>query len=100
MKKADPTYFFTAGGHVQLWMQGDYSGILLTKDRRTATKVAAWFKKTNGRRISVAEAGTVQGETLAVQLNASLHEGANCAFIVESVEKNGRPAVLRMMLPR
>jgi len=82
-----PTMFmFTANGHVQFWGQGDRRGMILAKDHNMARKFALWFEKKKGSRISVAEIGSVEGETLVTQLNASLAEGANCAFVIRTID--------------
>jgi hypothetical protein len=82
-----PTMFmFTKNGRVQLWGQGDRRGMILAKDHSMARKFALWFEKKKGSPISVAEIGSVEGETLDIQLNASLAEGANCAFIIRTID--------------
>ena len=75
-------FMFTRSGRVQLLEQDGKRGMILADTRETAQKVVAWFKNHNQQKITIAEIGTAPGETLEIQLNASLKEGANCAFLL------------------
>jgi hypothetical protein len=87
--ESEPKFFFTSGGRVQFWEQDGKRGMILTRDRETARKLVSRYKRVYNVKLSIAEIGTVQGETLAIQLNASLTRGANCAFILDSVDDDG-----------
>jgi hypothetical protein len=79
-------FMFVERGRIKYWIQGGRRGMILAPDRELADAFAKHFKNKHGVRISVAEIGTVEGETLEDQLNASLKGGANCAFVVQSIE--------------
>jgi hypothetical protein len=82
-------FMFTERGRVKWWEQGERRGMILAKEHATARDFVAWAKAKQGARISIAEIGTIDGETLAVQLDASLTEGANCAFILRTIDASG-----------
>ena len=81
-------FMLTEGGRVKFWSQGGKKGMILAETHAMAKKVADWFRKKKNANLTVAEIGTVEGETLKGQFEASLKEGANCAFVVRAVEED------------
>ena len=79
-------------GRVQWTEKNGLRGMVIAPTRKLAEEFA---KLRRSRKMSVAEIGSLEGETLAGQLAASLEKGANAAFIVDSV-KNGE-AILSVM---
>jgi len=92
-----PTLMFTRDGYVQFHVQGDQRGMIMARNRETAKQYAAWVQKREGTKITVADIDAVQGSTLERQLAASLKEGANCAFVIRSIE--GETIICDVLLP-
>ena len=54
-----------------------------------AAKLTAATKKQSGKRVSIAEVGTVEGETLARQLAVAVNDhGATGVFLTEDGQEN------------
>ena len=94
---SDPKYMFVCRGIIQ-WLQlNGHKGVILCRDWATATATAKWLSQDSGKRVSVAEIGSVEGETLYGQLDAELRRGADCAWLVEGVE--GDDIIARPVFP-
>ena len=78
-------FMFTMNGRVQHWEHGERRGMVLSQTRDDARAVANWFQKNGKGKVSIAEVGTIDGETLEDQLEASREYGANCAFVCRVV---------------
>src|SRR6185295_17530961 len=77
-----PAFVFTFGGMVQSWREDYRTGIIIATSRQAADVVAAVLSEKKGARVSVAEIGTVQDETLAGHIVVSvLEHGATGIFI-------------------
>src|SRR5687767_10835517 len=80
-----PAFIFTFGGMIQLWQQGHGMGIIIATSRTAADIVAADLTNKKGAKVSVAEVGTVNGETLTEHLAvAVLDHGATGVFVTET----------------
>ena len=77
-------FMFTKKGKVQWWSQDGKTGMVLADTREKARQFVKLHKK-RGIRLRIADIGSIQGETLLMHLNASMREGADCAFILRSV---------------
>ncbi len=78
-------FTFTGKGKVKWWSQNGKTGMMLVDTREKARQFVKSCKK-RGVRLSIADIGSIQGETLLGQLDASLKEGADCTFILRSLE--------------
>lgn len=81
-----PRFLFTRDGHVLINTQGDQQGMVLALTHETAKQYVDYLQSKQGIKVSIAEIGTIPGETLETQLTLSLNEGANCAFIIRSID--------------
>jgi hypothetical protein len=77
-------FMFTENGRVKFWSEGDREGMILAETPETANQVCDWLRRTTGARATVTEI-----PFLEMQLEASLKQGANCAFLVRSVDRDG-----------
>lgn len=72
-----PSYIFMFNGMVQLWEQGGNKGMVVATTRQAAQKLAVKMTEAKGGKISIAQVGSVEGETLAVHAaTAVLNHGA------------------------
>jgi hypothetical protein len=60
--------------------------MILAESHGLAQEFARWLRDEKGVTVEVTEIGRAEGETLEVQLNTSLKHGANCAFVIRSIE--------------
>ena len=83
-KPADttPKFIFTKEGKVQLWEQDRKKGMLATSTRADAEKFVAWMRDHRGETLTIAEIGTVEGETAEAQFKAAVAHGADCVFVI------------------
>ena len=83
-KSADavPKFMFTKDGMVQFWEQDGKKGMLVARTRADADKFAAWMRDHRGEKLTIAEIGTVEGETAEAQFKAAVAHGADCAFMI------------------
>jgi hypothetical protein len=86
MSKQPESYIFMRNGRVQWWDANGRKGMLFAPTRELANQFAAWTEKHEGYKVAVAEVGTIDGETLQIQLDASISEGADCAFLLRSID--------------
>jgi hypothetical protein len=83
-----PSWIFMHQGKVQLYGKGKQTGLLVATSREAAEKLQAKMAEMYGRKVSIAEVGTVEGETLAMQLAvAVLNHGAKGAMVSEDGER-------------
>jgi hypothetical protein len=68
-------FMFTDKGRVKFLEIMGKRGMVLAETREMADQVVDWFAHARGIHLSAAEIGTVPGETLAKQLNASQQMG-------------------------
>lgn len=80
-----PTIMFTRDGYVQFHEQGQQRGMIMARTRETA-KLYVDLMKRQGIKVSIADIEAAPGSTLERQLAESMKEGANCAFVVRSIE--------------
>ena len=82
-----PSFCFVCQGVVQLLERDGNRGVLLATDREAAKRLLPQLKNQHGKRVAIAEIGTIHGESLAAQLSSSvLHHGANGAFATDDGE--------------
>jgi hypothetical protein len=82
-----PGFLFVSGGRIQFWDSPQGTGPIVATTREAADACAANLRKITGKRISVSEVGTVQGERLAAQIAAAVIEhGATGVFITDDGE--------------
>ena len=88
MPKKDKKRFFmfTRDNIINYWVQGDRRGMVLAPDLKKAENFADFMQRKDGRKIDVTEIGSIPGETLENLLESSFSEGANCAFMIDSIE--------------
>ncbi len=79
---AEPKFLFTKDGKVQVWQQQGRKGMLVTQTRTDAEKFAAWMKDSRGEKLTIAEIGTIEGETAEAHFAASVALGADCVLMV------------------
>ncbi len=77
-------YMLVKNGIIQYLQQGALKGLILSENRELLKGLARKNKA------SIAEIGSLPGETLGIHLEDSLRHGANCAFMIQSVDKKGR----------
>jgi hypothetical protein len=82
-------YIFTKKGRVQFFVQDNKEGMIIAPTRKLADQFVAWYQRAHGVRLTVAKVGSVQGETLGIQLEAASERGANCAFLLNRVDDDG-----------
>ena len=83
-KKLRLMFMLTSNGGVQWWQDkpSGRQGMILAETREDAAALLEWLKENQGVKCSIAEIGSVAGETLKTRLDKSLAQGANCAFVV------------------
>ena len=79
-------YMFMENGKVKWWVQGGDKGMIVADDFTMAKKFVDWVKRQQGIKISIAEVGTVAGETLELQVEATLAMGATCTWKVDGFD--------------
>ena len=82
-------YMFTRNGNIIYYADGDKHGMVLAHSRSMAEEYVAWCQKNHGDRFSIAKIGTVPGETLQGLLDETFKAGANCAFVLRSLNETG-----------
>lgn len=82
-------YMFTRHGKIVYYKDEDKYGMILAPNRSLGEQFAALQRKGRQAKVSIAQIGTVPGETLNGLLDKTLKEGATCAFVVKSVNDKG-----------
>ena len=91
-------FMLTKQGRVQFWQQDGWTGMVLAEQPEALHE----FRRQHcgDKKPSIAEIGTVEGETLEGQLHESFRNGANCAFVIHGVEKDNITFRLLKLAPR
>jgi hypothetical protein len=82
-------YMFTRNGNIIYYADGAKHGMVLAHSRSMAEEYVAWCRKNHGDRLSIAKIGTAPGETLQGLLAETFKAGANCAFVLRSLNDTG-----------
>jgi len=80
--------FIGKAGHIQHWVQDGKNGMIVAATHEMAKEFAAWLKNHKKETVSIAEIGSVQGETSDNQFDESAKMGANCVWCIQSIEGN------------
>lgn len=81
-----PMYLLTHQGRVQRLERSEGNGVIFARSEKAAKHAAKEIKKNTGKKVAVAEIGTIPGETLEGHLRRLMLQGDLGTWIVASEE--------------